>query len=73
MRTSYEVLSSVCSEVMNDLFPYEPLAKVDAKVVDDQLYELDLFALRLQQIVLQVRKDGATPKALERALYEVLR
>jgi hypothetical protein len=77
MIDSEDMLRRICSAVYDEAFPYSPHSEaersIDAKQVDNQLFELQTLALDLQRVVLDVRQKGATAEALRQRLYEVIR
>jgi hypothetical protein len=73
MKTADELVRQICSEVLGSIFPYDSEKDVAPRLVDDQMYELSLLALRLQRIQLEVRQRGCTAEALRQTLYEVIR
>lgn len=66
---------SLCSEIYNDVFPYDYSSEheMTRQQVDEHLYQLQLLALKLQTLAVDVRARGASASDFRSALYEVTR
>ncbi len=74
MKTASEMLRSIIREVEDDLpvrdtFGDDAALRKFQKYEDDQLYELQLLALKLQQFALEARTEGG----IRNAAYQVVR